>query len=222
MINSKEGAQTTNEESTHRDPADVDRDLIDRVLTGSDEAWNEFVSRFQRLIYSIAVRDFRLQSADADEVFQQVFVRLLQHDRKALRAWTGDGSLVAYVAAVTRRVAVDRLRAERRHPGAPGADDGDDDTRPEPVDPRASPEDVAYLEECRRLVLATAEKALVERDLALIQHWLAGRTYNEIADALGMTVNHVGVALRRAIQRLRQSVDRELSRRTDGNDDAQA
>jgi RNA polymerase sigma factor (sigma-70 family) len=92
--------------------ADVatDAQLVARCRKGEAAAWNELVERFSRYVYAIAVQAFRLPPHDAEDVFQEVFARVYQHldrlrDDEAIRPW---------IAQLTRRVCIDRLRAGGR------------------------------------------------------------------------------------------------------------
>ncbi len=68
-----------------------DSQLIQACLDGDNGAWKELVERYGRLVYSIPIR-YGFSSADADEVFQNVFVIVFRQLRKlrqqaALAAW---------------------------------------------------------------------------------------------------------------------------------------
>ena len=72
--------------------------LISRAVTGDRGAWDEIVQRHAPLIWSIC-RRYRLADADAEDVGQQVWLRLVDQldnisDPAALRGW---------LAATTRR-----------------------------------------------------------------------------------------------------------------------
>ena len=75
-----------------------DNDLIERCLSGDQNAWEELVRRYQRLIYSVA-RSFCIQQDDVSDVFQQVWMELYQHlsDLRNVEA------LPAWLVTVTRR-----------------------------------------------------------------------------------------------------------------------
>src|SRR6058998_3612086 len=103
----------------------ADADLVARCRTGDQQAWNELVNRFSRYVYAITSRVYRLSQQDAEDVFQDVFARTFEHlddlrDDAAVRPW---------IATLTRRLCVDRLR------GAGRVQPTD-----EPIDP-ADPED---------------------------------------------------------------------------------
>src|SRR6059058_5985138 len=87
-----------------------DAKLVARCRTGDAAAWNELVERFSRYVFAIATQAFRLSQHDAEDVFQEVFARVYQHlgrlrDDDAFRPW---------IAQLTRRLCIDRLRAGGR------------------------------------------------------------------------------------------------------------
>jgi RNA polymerase sigma factor (sigma-70 family) len=87
-----------------------DAQLVARCRAGDQQAWNELVERFSRYVYAICVQGFRLSDSDAEDVFQEVFARAFQHldklrDDSAVRPW---------LAQLTRRLCIDRLRAGQR------------------------------------------------------------------------------------------------------------
>ena len=87
-----------------------DAELVSRCRTGEAAAWNELVERFSRYVYAIAVRVFRLPESDAEDVFQEVFARTYEH----LDRLRDDAAIRPWLAQLTRRLCVDRLRAGGR------------------------------------------------------------------------------------------------------------
>ncbi|HYY33372.1 MAG TPA: sigma-70 family RNA polymerase sigma factor [Gaiellaceae bacterium] len=87
-----------------------DASLVARCRTGDEAAWSELVNRFARYVYAIIGQGFSLRADDAEDVFQEVFTRVYQHldrlrDDEAIRPW---------IAQLTRRLCIDRLRAGGR------------------------------------------------------------------------------------------------------------
>lgn len=52
--------------------------LVHACLAGNERAWDELVERYGRLVYSIP-RRMGMTDADADDIFQTVFVLLYRH-----------------------------------------------------------------------------------------------------------------------------------------------
>ena len=85
----------------------TDGQLVARCRTGDTAAWNELVERFSRYVYAICVQAFRLSEHDAEDVFQEVFARAYEH----LHKLRNDEAIRPWLAQLTRRLCIDRLRA---------------------------------------------------------------------------------------------------------------
>ncbi len=78
-------------ESSLASAGQSDASIVAACLLGDQAAWNELVGRYSRLVYSIP-RRYGLSSADADDVFQSVFLTLFRRlagirDAARLPAW---------------------------------------------------------------------------------------------------------------------------------------
>src|ERR1700758_534750 len=88
----------------------TDAQLVSRCRDGDVEAWNEFVERFSRYVYAIAIRGFRLAHHDAEDIFQEVFARAYEK----LPELRSDDAVRPWLAQLTRRLCIDRLRITSR------------------------------------------------------------------------------------------------------------
>jgi RNA polymerase sigma factor (sigma-70 family) len=88
----------------------TDAELVARCRDGDAEAWSELVERFSRYVYAIAVRGFRLPDADAEDVFQEVFARTYER----LDRLRDDAAIRPWLAQLTRRLCIDRMRSGGR------------------------------------------------------------------------------------------------------------
>src|SRR5689334_17007100 len=88
----------------------TDEELIARCRTGDAEAWNLLVERFSRYVFAICVQGFRLPPADAEDAFQDVFAKVYEQ----LHRLRDDGAIRPWIAQLTRRTCIDRLRAGGR------------------------------------------------------------------------------------------------------------
>src|ERR1044072_424092 len=98
-------------------PAPTDAELVARCRTGDDDAWELLVERFARYVHAILTRAFTLRAHAAEDAFQDVFARPYEQlprlrDDEAFRPW---------LAQLTRRIAIDALRADARERPAAGA-----------------------------------------------------------------------------------------------------
>jgi RNA polymerase sigma factor (sigma-70 family) len=172
--------------------AAADAALVQRCRAGDDEAWRELVERFSRYVYAIAVQGFRLPQQDAEDVFQEVFARVFERlgslrDDEALRPW---------IAQLTRRLCIDRLRAGSRE------SDADLDDLPE-----LPAEDVlAKLEEAFDVHEALAE--LPENCQQILDRFFArDESYRTIGDQLGLPAGTIASRISRCLDKLRDSFE---------------
>jgi len=87
-----------------------DAELVQRCRAGDQAAWHELVERFSRYVYAICVQGFRLQGHDAEDVFQEVFARVFEH----LDRLRSDDAIRPWIAQLTRRLCIDKLRSSGR------------------------------------------------------------------------------------------------------------
>src|SRR3954464_14231370 len=108
--------------------------LVARCRAGDDRAWAELVETYSRYVHAITTRVFRLSQHDAEDVFQEAFTRAYTH----LDSIRDDAAIKPWLAQVTRRLAIDRLRATGREAPA------DDDL---PLEPEGVEDEFATLDE---------------------------------------------------------------------------
>jgi RNA polymerase sigma factor (sigma-70 family) len=87
-----------------------DSRLVARCRDGDEAAWNHLVERFSRYVFAIATQAFRLSQDDAEDVFQEVFARTYAQ----LHKLRDDDAIRPWIAQMTRRLAIDRLRSSGR------------------------------------------------------------------------------------------------------------
>jgi RNA polymerase sigma-70 factor (ECF subfamily) len=172
--------------------AATDAALVQRCRAGDDAAWRELVDRFSRYVYAIAVQGFRLPQQDAEDVFQEVFARVYERlgslrDDEAVRPW---------IAQLTRRLCIDRLRAGARE------SDADLDELPEvPADDVLEP-----LEQAFDVHEALAE--LPENCRQILDRFFArDESYRTIGDDLGLPAGTIASRISRCLDKLRDAFE---------------
>jgi RNA polymerase sigma factor (sigma-70 family) len=173
-------------------------ELVGAALAGEERAWNALVAEFGSMIWAVA-RAHRLRDADASEVSQATWLRLLEH----LGKLTDPTRVGAWLATTARRECLRVLRESQRC-GLYG------DDAPERVSPEMAPDDVALLRD-RDDALWRSFSSLRASDQALLRLLLADPrpSYEEIAAALDMPIGSIGPTRQRALERLRSELRRE-------------
>lgn len=205
------------------------RHLIDRCCGGDSAAWEELVERYHKRIAGLAYRAAgRLAAAGGErgevarDLLQEVYLRLVANDFRALRAWRGETeeSFASYLASIVHAVACDEIRrrtSQKRATNLVSLDamlEGDE--RGPLADRLAGPAsqspEHSFLEgraaDEVSVLLATAEPGPNGTRNALIFQLFhfEGLSAREIAEIphLHLTVSSVESILRRTRNRLRQ------------------
>lgn len=160
-----------------------DRELIDRMIRGNQQAAAEFVRRYKRFVWKI-LRDCRV--VEPEDAYQLVFLRLWENGGHRLRLWNGSGNFCSYLATITRNVAMDTFRRD------PAANTGPADTANlEQADPAPGPEDEVLQRERRGILRERVQQLPPEDQHLFRQFFLTGKTAAEIAAELGILRNAV-------------------------------
>ncbi|HTT54293.1 MAG TPA: sigma-70 family RNA polymerase sigma factor [Streptosporangiaceae bacterium] len=169
--------------------------LVARARDGDKQAWDAIVDRYAPLIWSIC-RRYRLDRADADDVGQSVWLRLVDQ----LAFIREPAALPGWIATTTRRECTRVVSAARRREALGSGLDAEDipDDRPE----EAMAEVLAAE---RNAALREAFGALPPRCRRLLALLIADPPvpYAEISDTLGIAVGSIGPSRARCLDRVR-------------------
>lgn len=165
--------------------------LLPRIAAGDEHAVRECVERYGALIWSL-VRRWSPDARDAEDAVQEVFVDLW---RSAGRYEPTRSTEAGWVAMVTRRRLIDRLRKRQRavelEPLPDDFDLADDEHADDARDDR--------VERARAALRALPEAQRTMLELSLLH----GRTHDEIAKATNTPLGTVKSHIRRGLQRAR-------------------
>ncbi|MCI1192228.1 sigma-70 family RNA polymerase sigma factor [Calidifontimicrobium sp. SYSU G02091] len=188
-------------------PADLDdAALVARCRAGDRHAWAALVRRYQRLVYTVP-RRAGLSEADAADVFQFTFARLVEHvdrldDATRVRAWLVTTARRETLRLLSRR---DRVAAD-----ATAGGDADDDS-----DPLAQLPDPAPLPDAQLQALQDQDRVrralerLDERSRAFVELLFLHDpplAYAEIAARLGIAEGSIGPTRARCLDKLRRAL----------------
>ena len=170
----------------------TDAQLVSRCRNGDQAAWNELVERFSRYVYAICFQAFRLSQHDAEDVFQEVFARVYQH----LERLRSDEAIRPWIAQLTRRLCIDRLRSGGRE-GPAELDD---------LDSATLDETLAGLDEA--LTVRASLDAVGDpcRDI-LDRFFCRDESYQTMSLALGVPTGTIASRISRCLTKLRRQLE---------------
>jgi RNA polymerase sigma factor (sigma-70 family) len=167
----------------------ADTRLVDRCLAGDQAAWNELVEQYSRYVYAIISQGFRLHGHDAEDVFQEVFLRIYDRlgtlrDPEALRPW---------IAQLTRRVCLDRMSSA-------SAREEPSELEPEGVDTRIEELDEAFAVREAMAGLSGECQEVLDR------FFCRDESYRVIGEELGLPSGTIASRISRCLAKLRESL----------------
>jgi RNA polymerase sigma-70 factor (ECF subfamily) len=170
-----------------------ERDLIRQVAGGGERALARLVTRYAAGVRAVALR-FTGNGADADEISQDVFLRVWTH----ARSFDADkGSFATWLYRITANRCFDALRSRKRWSWL-GLETAADEISPDAAADEAlgHRQDLAMV---RQDILALPER----QRMALLLVVAADRTAQDVADVLGISRGAAEQLIVRARQTLR-------------------
>jgi RNA polymerase sigma factor (sigma-70 family) len=172
--------------------------LVLAAADGTQAAWDELVERFGGLVWHVA-RSYRLGQADAADVSQTVWLRLVE----SLPKLREPAAVGGWLATTARNECLRVLRRSGREVVDDSIDllersDGEE----------SSPEQIVERGEQSRLVAVALER-LSQRCRTLLRAlaYSPERSYLEVSEALGMPVGSIGPTRGRCLEQLRRELE---------------
>jgi RNA polymerase sigma-70 factor (ECF subfamily) len=167
-------------------------ELVGRCRSGDQEAWSLLVERFSRYVYAISTQGFRLRESDAEDVFQEVFARVYER----LDTLRNDEAIQPWIAQLTRRLCVDKLRATSR----------EEPTEELESSLGADEDALTKIDEALDIHEAMVELPENCRDI-LDRFFARDESYRTIADALELPAGTIASRISRCLVKLREGLE---------------
>lgn len=167
-----------------------DAELVAGCRAGDPDAWNALVERFSRYVSAIATQGFRLPAHDAEDVFQNVFLRIFER----LDSLRSDDAIRPWVGQLTRNCCLDLLRSSGRVvPVEEVEEQIVDDTITKLDEAMVVHEGLAHLSaECREI---------------LDRFFARDESYRTIGEALSIPAGTIASRISRCLGRLRTELE---------------
>jgi RNA polymerase sigma factor (sigma-70 family) len=167
-------------------------ELVARCREGDQEAWAALVERFARYVYAIAIQGFRLREQDAEDVFQDVFARVYER----LDTLRSDEAIQPWIAQLTRRLCVDRLRSSAREEPTEESELG------------AAPDEEALGKVDEALDIHEAMIGLSENCREILDRFFArDESYRTIGAALELPAGTIASRISRCLVKLKEELE---------------
>jgi RNA polymerase sigma factor (sigma-70 family) len=179
--------------------AESDRDLIRRCRQGSAGAWHQVLNRYERLVYSIALR-YGLSRDDAADVAQTTFTILLQ----SIDTLPDDSRLGPWLATVARRHTWRFMKRNQRETASEHLEDVDI-AESVILLGKSAADSIEHWELSDWLDAGLSQISERCRKLLLALYFQPEQSsYAEVAEQMGMPLGSIGPTRARCLKRLKQ------------------
>ena len=160
-------------------------------MESSKEEFLEILSNYQGILHKVSLIYFRNKSEREDN-FQEIIYQLW----KSFPQLKNKNSIGSWIYAVSINTSIYRLRKESRIEYR--------EKLPESVDKFDLIEELSFNETSRRLLKAIYNLNEIDKSIMLLYH--EEKSYDEIAEILGLSKSNVGVRISRAKELLKQNL----------------
>lgn len=177
--------------------------LIERCKSGDTAAWDTLIRRYEKSVYKFAYSLCR-NHEEAGDIAGQVFLRLYQN----LHTFRNEASFTSWLFRIVRNTYLD-LCVRPAHRGhlsldAGPANDNEPSAGRDIMDPSPSPEAVCLENETAQLLAKAIHHLPAYQRQVLRMYHTEGKSYEEIAEATGLSIGTVKSRLNRARTMLRE------------------
>ena len=170
--------------------------LLEKIAQGDQAAVGQCLSQYGDLVWSLA-RRFLGNSSEAEDAVQEIFIEIWS---SAGRYKPEAGSEVTFIATITRRRLIDRLRKNSRKPDSEVYDEGIASQNPETVNRLTENVEVQNVV---RVLEAMPEDHREILSMSVCQ----GYSHSEIAETLQMPLGTVKTRVRRGLMHIREQLE---------------
>lgn len=184
-------------------PGGGDASLVARVARCDEVAFGRLYDRYARDVYALAAHV--VPSADAEEIVQDVFVRVWN---KAAQFDADRGSFVAWLMTIARHRVIDELRRQRNPRRSLQEIE---EVLMNSEDPAADVEEQAWTRERRLLVLEALRDLPAEQRRVVVLAYFGGLSRASIAEELGWPLGTVKKRIQLGLQKLRRALSEDVN-----------
>ena len=167
----------------------TDAELVDLVAQGSESAFKELLTRYQKDVYQLICRFLR-DTSEAEDITQETFLRLF----RAADRYLPQASLRTFLFRIAKNLCIDFIRKKK----------------PEPVEelPETATQEtpLCCLERAQssEMLIHYINELPENQRMAILLRHTSGLCYQEIAEVMGVTVSAVESLLVRARKTLKK------------------
>ncbi len=180
---------------------DSEKKLIKRFLNNDVRAQKQFIEKYKKWVMGVAIKQFKLDVFNAEEIFQIVLLSLIDKDYKVLRAWQGRSKFSTYLTVIVTRACIKYVNKNKNEQPL-------DESHYEKTqsDNKVSPEDKTHITKQLELIQHYFSQLNSRDQLLLSYRFVDELEPTKIAKILNMKSGAVRKAIHDAVKRLKNKL----------------
>ncbi len=185
-----------------------DAETLRRCREGDEQAYREIVERYQRQVYSLAMRMVR-SSEDAEDLTQDTFVRMF----KAIDRYDPERPFAAWLMTIASRLCIDHIRRRKVRPlPLVRQEMGTHEEQTIDVeDPGLQPDEITSHREEEQQAQSLIDSLPPHYRIVVVLRHQQDLSYEEIAQSLDLPIGTVKARIHRARALLRERIEGRTS-----------
>jgi RNA polymerase sigma-70 factor (ECF subfamily) len=181
-----------------------DAETLRRCREGDERAYREIVERYQRQVYSLAMRMLR-SAEDAEDLTQDTFVRMF----KAIDRYDPERPFAAWLMTIASRLCIDHIRRRKVRPlPLVREDPGSHEEQTIDVeDPGLGPDEITSHREEERQAQTLIDSLPPHYRIVVVLRHQQDLSYEEIAQSLDLPIGTVKARIHRARALLKNRIE---------------
>lgn len=183
-----------------------DAETLRRCREGDEQAYRQIVERYQRQVYSLAMRMVR-SAEDAEDVTQDTFVRMF----KAIDRYDPNRPFAAWLMTIASRLCIDHIRRRKVRPlPLVRTEEGSTEEHTiDVVDPGLGPDEITSHREEEQQAQSLIDSLPPHYRVVVLLRHQQDLSYEEIAESLDLPIGTVKARIHRARALLKQRLEGE-------------
>jgi RNA polymerase sigma-70 factor, ECF subfamily len=185
-----------------------DAETLRRCREGDERAYREIVERYQRQVFSVAMRMVR-SAEDAEDLTQDTFVRMF----KAIDRYDPTRPFVAWLMTIVSRLCIDHIRRRKVRPVPLVREDAGthEEQTIDVEDPGLKPDEITSHHEEEQRTQQLIDSLPPHYRIVVILRHQQDLSYEEIARNLELPIGTVKARIHRARELLKQRIEGQTS-----------
>ena len=178
-----------------------DAELVQRCLAGEERAYGLLLRKYKRPVFSLVYRMVR-QREEAEELASEAFFKAF----RALASYDPEQPFSSWIFKISSNLSIDWLRKRKLETSSLD----DEDSVWEVPDERPTAEEALERRQTMRIVEEAIGKLAPDYRVVVLLRHHEERSYEEIADILGLPLGTVKIRLFRAREELKKRLGRSV------------